>query len=581
MGAIMNKVSLKGKMVATIAGMLLILIALGGYSIYILQGMNTKTTEITNGWMPAMEMGNDLIDDVNEYKISLFKHVLASTSENKQIHENDLKKWNEKIEKTIKSYDDKIQSYHWNSEEEKQAELAKVNAIETSWLKVLKTANDLTSLSREGNHSKTVNFMKNQMEPLINSFIAEQARPLVEVNLKGAHAVSDEASDMYKNSMWTMIVVIAISLVVGIVVAVVIIRSIMGSINELLRISQEVANGNLSCKAVVPSKDELGTLGDAYNTVIENTKALIGNIQKTAEQVAASSEELTASAEQSAEVTEQVAQSITEVSGAANKQVSSVDRTNDVMQTVSLRLEKTVEAVAITADKSSKAVALAKSGNQTIENAVNQMGHIEATVNKSATVVTKLGQRSQEIGQIVDTISGIAGQTNLLALNAAIEAARAGEQGRGFAVVAEEVRKLAEQSQEAAKQIAQLISEIQNDTEDAVEAMTEGTKEVQQGADVVNTAGQAFQEILEMVGVVNGQANEISRTMEELANGAGQIVESVQEIDLACKNVAAESQTVSAATEEQSASMEEIAASSRSLANLAQELQAASSKFRI
>jgi methyl-accepting chemotaxis protein len=195
--------------------------------------------------------------------------------------------------------------------------------------------------------------------------------------------------------------------------------------------------------------------------------------------------------------------------------------------------------------------------------------------------VTTLGERSKEIGQIVDTISGIAGQTNLLALNAAIEAARAGEQGRGFAVVAEEVRKLAEQSQDAAKQIAVLISEIQSDTDRAVVAMEDGTREVMLGAEVVNDSGKAFQEIADMVTNVSSQIREISVSIEQMAVGSQQIVESVKEMDELSKKSSGEAQTVSAATEEQSASMEEIASSSQALAHLAMNLREAVSKFQI
>ena len=216
-----------------------------------------------------------------------------------------------------------------------------------------------------------------------------------------------------------------------------------------------------------------------------------------------------------------------------------------------------------------------------MDKAVVQMAHIEQTVIASAQVVAKLGDRSKEIGQIVDTISGIAGQTNLLALNAAIEAARAGEQGRGFAVVAEEVRKLAEQSQEAAKQIATLIGEIQSETDQAVVAMNNGTREVKLGAEVVNASGQSFQEITGLVMQVSGQVKEISAAIEQMASGSQQIVESVKQIDELSKTASGEAQTVSAATEEQSASMEEIASSSQALANLAQNLRQAVSKFQI
>ena len=179
----------------------------------------------------------------------------------------------------------------------------------------------------------------------------------------------------------------------------------------------------------------------------------------------------------------------------------------------------------------------------------------------------------------MDTIAGIAGQTNLLALNAAIEAARAGEQGRGFAVVAEEVRKLAEQSQEAAKKIAALISEIQGDTNKAVIAMEEGTREVKLGAEVVDASGRAFLEITTLVTQVSGQIGEISAAIKQMAAGSRQIVGSVNQMDDLSKKTSGEAQTVAAATEEQSASMEEIASSSQVLAKLAMDLREAVNKF--
>ena len=232
-------------------------------------------------------------------------------------------------------------------------------------------------------------------------------------------------------------------------------------------------------------------------------------------------------------------------------------------------------------EHSARAVDKAKEGDKSVVKAISQMAHIEQTVNNSAQVVARLGERSKEIGQIVDTISGIAGQTNLLALNAAIEAARAGEQGRGFAVVAEEVRKLAEQSQEAAKHIAALISEIQGDTDKAVVAMGEGTREVKIGTEVVTTAGKAFEEIATLVTNVSGEVKKVSAVMQQMADGSQQIVTSMKEIDGYSKAAVGQAQTVSAGTEEQAASMEEIASSSQSLAKLAQDLNVAVSKFRI
>jgi methyl-accepting chemotaxis protein len=235
----------------------------------------------------------------------------------------------------------------------------------------------------------------------------------------------------------------------------------------------------------------------------------------------------------------------------------------------------------VVANTSAKAAESALQGSKAIDKAIDQMNSIERTVNSSAQVIDSLGARSNEISQIIDTISGIAAQTNLLALNAAIEAARAGEQGRGFAVVADEVRKLAEQSSEATKQISALIVEIQTDTQRAVAAMNKGTHEVSIGTDVVNTANQAFQEINDLVKTVSTQVQEISSEIQLTADGSNKIVEAVSEINGISETIVDQTQTVSAATEEQSASIEEIAASSQVLSNMALELEMSLKKFKV
>ena len=217
--------------------------------------------------------------------------------------------------------------------------------------------------------------------------------------------------------------------------------------------------------------EEIEQLAESFNQMLSDLRNIISQVSDSAEQVAASSEELTASAEQSAQ--------------AANK---------------------------------------AKEGGKSLEKAVNQMVQIEQRVNHSGQVVTTLGERSNEIGQIVDTIAGIAGQTNLLALNAAIEAARAGEQGWGFAVVAEEVCKLVEQSQDAEKKIATLISEIQGDADKAVIAMSEGTREVKIGTTVVTTAGHAFLEIVALITEASSQVQETSGAVHQMESGIQKIM---------------------------------------------------------
>ena len=373
----------------------------------------------------------------------------------------------------------------------------------------------------------------------------------------------------------------ALAIILGITIGYFSARSISRPVAQLAEAVQKVANGDLTERVAINRTDEIGVLANAFNSMVVQLQGLVKQITFNAEQLAASSEELTASAEQSAQAVHQVAGSVTDIAHGAEKQLNAVNETSAVVEQMSASIQQVAATANQVAEYSFKAAEQAQTGDKAVVKAVSQMSHVEQTVNNSATVVVKLGERSKEIGQIVDTISGIAGQTNLLALNAAIEAARAGEQGRGFAVVAEEVRKLAEQSQEAAKQIANLISEIQGDTDKAVVAMQAGTQEVAVGAEVVSAAGQAFKEIVTLVTQVSEQVREISAAIQQMASGSQHIVSSVKSIDELSKTAAGEAQTVSAATEEQSASMEEIASSSQSLAKMAQDLQTAVGRFRV
>jgi methyl-accepting chemotaxis protein len=358
-------------------------------------------------------------------------------------------------------------------------------------------------------------------------------------------------------------------------------RRIAKPIEQLAATIEIVSTGNLTVAIDVDSKDEVGFLANSMKAMILSLGLLVRKIALTSEQVAAAAEELTANAENSAQANTQVAATIDEVAQGSKKQANAVDATALVVEQISAgiqRIAANANTVSGMAEKTSNA---ANQGDKAVHAAMDQMKIIEKSVTSSAQVVTQLGERSIEIGQIVDTISGIAGQTNLLALNAAIEAARAGEQGRGFTVVAEEVRKLAEQSQEAAKRIASLISEIQLETSNAVAAMNNGTHEVKVGADVVNNAGKAFQEIASLVGEVSCQVREISAAIQQMASGSQQIVTSVRDIGRISTDAAGQTQAVSFATGEQSASMEEIAVSSQALARMAEELQDAVRKFRV
>lgn len=327
--------------------------------------------------------------------------------------------------------------------------------------------------------------------------------------------------------------------------------------------------------------DELGTMAQAMQEMNEKVRALMRNVAQTAEYLAASSEELTSSAEQAADVSQSIAESIVKVAGACSEQFDDVQTANEHTKKLTQHMQDFEGHLEETGQQVQKTSNVATEGRQGVATAVTGMQSIETNVSHIAELIEGLGENSKQIGEIVDTIAGIAEQTNLLALNAAIEAARAGEHGRGFAVVADEVRKLAEQSQEAASEISERIGRIQSSTQEAVDAMHQGLSEVMDGTKTVQGAGTSFDGIASMVGKAAVASQAMQSSVERLTQSIGRIDAAVEEINTKSRSVADEAQTVSAATEEETASMHEIADASRKLAEQAQNLQNSIAVFKI
>jgi len=332
-----------------------------------------------------------------------------------------------------------------------------------------------------------------------------------------------ERSSTESSTQTLMLVMGALGLVMGLTVAFLIARAITGAMSRMLGLIQEIAGNNLAVDDMdITSRDEIGQAGMALNKMKNNLREIIQSIAGTAEHVASASEQISSSASQQAQGAE------TQKDQSAQVATAMQEMSSTVLQ-VSENSNKAAEA-------SRQAAEVAREGGTIVDETLTKMRAIANSVSSTGKKVEELGKSSDQIGRIIGVIDDIADQTNLLALNAAIEAARAGEQGRGFAVVADDVRKLAERTTTATKEIAQMIQTVQQETKLAVTAMEEGTKQVEEGVKTTGRAGDSLKQIIhmseqvgEMITHIATAATEQSSASEEVNNNMEQIAKLVKE----------------------------------------------------
>ncbi|GGF99280.1 methyl-accepting chemotaxis protein [Paenibacillus abyssi] len=380
----------------------------------------------------------------------------------------------------------------------------------------------------------------------------------------------------------SMAITLLVSVIVGIIVMLFFVRRITRPINRITEYSKRVASGDLTLEELkIQSRDELGQLTGHFNAMVINLKRVISQVNSSADRLTASAEQLSAGADQTGKATEQITLAIQEVSSGSEQQVQRVSVANRTALETSQGLETISASIQSVAGLSDAASNEASLGNDVVNQAVHQMNEVQQQVQNTTQVVNILGEKSNEIGEIVSLITEISNQTNLLALNAAIEAARAGEHGRGFAVVAGEVRKLAEQSGAATEGIRELIGQIQKEIAGAVESMHMGQRSVNEGIRTVNQTGDAFKRILKMVEEVSLQSQEAAAIVQQVNDGTKDMVHTMEMVSVISQEAAGNAQSVAAAAEEQLASMEEITSSAQTLSGMAEELQDVIRKFKM
>jgi methyl-accepting chemotaxis protein len=392
------------------------------------------------------------------------------------------------------------------------------------------------------------------------------------------------------------------------------------SLRELTEAANGLAEGNVDQRVTVSSRDEVGQVASAFNRAIEylkeaagaaeriadadltidveprserdalgtslatmttNLRQILGEVTGTAGTLSAASQQMASTSEEAGRAIGEVACAVSEVASGAERQARSVQSARSVAESVATATTQSSDWAQQTAAAAEEARHVAQDGADAIRGATDAMTAVREASGQATDAIRELGAKSAQIGGIVDTITGIAGQTNLLALNAAIEAARAGEQGRGFAVVAEEVRKLAEDSQTAAASIAELIHEIQDETNRAVDVVENGGKRTEEGAATVEQAREAFERIAAAIEDVSTRVSQIATAIERIAANSARMQADIGEVAAVAEQTSASSEEVAASTEQTSASTQQIAASAQELARTAEQLSQLVGRFQL
>jgi methyl-accepting chemotaxis protein len=379
----------------------------------------------------------------------------------------------------------------------------------------------------------------------------------------------------------TLCSMMAMGTLVGVLSSIINYRKFIAPIATINACLNELADGNMSSRLNEKSLGQLGSIAAALNHTAAAWQDVLNKVVTASNEVTQYAQQLSSGAQQTNMATSHIAEVIEEVAAGADNQVKGVNTASGVIMQMSDSLAQVAANSEQVTEQINDSLEKANHGSDSISTAGCQMNSIHENVQDLSKIVKGLGQRSQEIGKIIEVITGIAAQTNLLALNAAIEAARAGEQGKGFAVVANEVRNLAEKSADSTLQISQLISQIQEETNQVVQTMDTVNHEVTEGMDVMKDAGESFKQIQQSVRGVTQQMEEVATAIQQMSAGSQQMVQSIDEISHVANESAMATQSVLASTEEQAASMEEISTSADRLTVMAEDLKGLISRFRL
>ncbi|HYF03358.1 MAG TPA: methyl-accepting chemotaxis protein [Patescibacteria group bacterium] len=590
------------KLTGAFSIILFMIAGIGIYSVLKFREVNEILHSVNTNLMPTIEVINKLNVDLGIFRVRELRHVTSTTKEEKANFEQELVRLSERIDEELAVYQPML------LEEEKPH----YNKLVIDLQEFRSEHKKILNLSNQLKNAEALEILKGRSHHLFNKEMMPTLETLVRLNFKLTTEAALNGEKINLRASNINIIFALVCFVVGIFLSMYVSRMISKPVIALDEAANKVAGGDMNVKVDIDAKDELGNLGTAFNEMIlkirtaneeaasqqaylnRSVQNMLGEMEKfsngdltvhvqaerddeigllfngfnrSIENLRGMILQLAEAVSTSAAAATQISSSTEELSAGAQEQSAQTHEVAAAVEEMTSTILDNAKSASHAADIASTNQKTAVNGGEIVQQTIQMIRQVSEVVQDSAIKIEKLGVSSSEIGEIVSVIDDIADQTNLLALNAAIEAARAGEQGRGFAVVADEVRKLAERTTNATKQIATMIKGIQNDTKEAVTGMNKGSQEVSHGIKLADKADEVLKEIVHSSKEVFDNVSQIAAASEEQSATSEQISRSVT--------------SISSVTSQSAAGIEQIARSADELNRLTENIFTLISQFKV
>ena len=521
----------------------IIVTGMGFFSVVELEKVNGVSTEIEMNWLPSVRLTSDMNTSISDFRIAELQHVLSLKPEEMAYWEKNMSEVLATLAKNQAQYEPLI-----SSDEERRL----YEAFKQAWTAYMAEHGKVLALSTQNKNDETKILLRGESQKKFDE-ASSRLLELAILNVKGAQDASHHGDELYASARIFIWAMVAAAVILVVFLATFLARLIGSQLKVLVNKVETVAAGNLTVEIQQHTQDEIGDLFGSFGRMVASLRTIIGDVTGSTAQLASAAEEMSA-------VTEQTSQGV-------KQQQTETDQIATAMNEMSATVQDVARNAAAAAQAARQADEQASDGKQVVTQTIEAIDTLAGEVEKASQVIQKLEGDSISIGAVLDVIKGIAEQTNLLALNAAIEAARAGEQGRGFAVVADEVRTLAQRTQQSTQEIRKMIESLQSGAKNAVQVMLGGKRQAQMSVEQAAKAGAALETITRAVATITDMNTQIASAAEEQSAVAEEMNRNIVNISQVAN------QTAEGA--------HQTANGSADMAQLAGRLQAAVGRFRI